>query len=122
MTDRPLRVYIAGPMTNGDGKSFNMAKINEAIETHLRLIELGYVPHCPQLTVFCELIRPGKIPYKDWLALDKHYIDDSDVVLRLEGDSVGADVECQYAKSCDKRIFYGLPSLLWLAPRPEKPK
>ncbi len=113
MTDRPLRVYIAGPMTNGDGNSFNMAKINEAIDVYLRLIEGGYLPHCPQLTVFCEFRYPTRISYDQWLALDKGYIDNSDVVLRLAGASAGADRECHYALDTGIPVVYGERELFY---------
>lgn len=112
MKDRPLRVYIAGPMTNGDGKSFNMAKIHEAIGDYVTLIKLGYVPLCPQLSVFCELLYPGQVSYSDWMTLDRSYIDTCDVVLRLPGNSVGADKECCYAEDNDKTVFYGMTQLL----------
>lgn len=107
-----VRVYIAGPMTNGTGRVFNMAKINEAITTHLTLIRLGFVPHCPQLTVFAEFLSPNMIGYMQWLELDRCYIDDCDVVLRLDGASVGADRECKYADSIGKPVVHGLTPFL----------
>lgn len=107
-----VRVYIAGPMTNGSGRFFNMAKINEAIKVYFTLIKLGFVPHCPQLTVFGEFMSPNDVSYEQWLELDRCYIDDTDVVLRIEGDSKGADRECEYARHYGKPIIYGLDSFL----------
>lgn len=107
-----VRVYIAGPMTNGSGLSFNMTKIHDAIDTYLILIKLGFVPHCPQLTVFAEFMLPNNVSYEQWLELDRCYIDDADIVLRLEGDSKGADKECEYAKHFGKPVIYGLANFL----------
>lgn len=112
MEERKLRVYIAGPMTGGTGHSFNMKKINEAIQAYFTLITLGYVPHCPHLTVFCEFMQPDRISYEQWLTLDRNYIEDSDVVLRIEGISPGSDRECDYAKSRGIPVVYGLGNFL----------
>lgn len=109
---RRLRVYIAGPMTNGTKDHFNMSKIHEAIEANFCLIENGFVPHCPHLTVFCELMNPHRISYEQWLDLDKRYIDDCDVVLRIPGDSKGADRECSYAIDHEKHVIHGLRRFL----------
>jgi len=109
---RRLRVYIAGPMTNGTKDNFNMPKIHEAIEAYFRLIEEGFVPHCPHLTVFCELMHPHRIEYEQWLELDKSYIDDADVVLRIPGASRGANRECEYARSKGVDVRSGLSYFL----------
>jgi hypothetical protein len=99
-------------MTCGTGRNFNMEKIHEAIEAHFTLIELGFVPHCPHLTVFCELMQPNRISYDQWLKLDMNYIDDSDLVLRIPGSPSGADRECEYARSKGKRVIEGLDTFL----------
>lgn len=88
-----------------------MKKINEAIRVYLILIQGGFVPHCPQLTVFADFLSPGMIDYEQWLELDRCYIDDADVVLRLEGASVGADRETAYAKSVGKPVVHSVGSL-----------
>ncbi len=105
------RVYIAGPMTNG-GRGYDMGKIHEAIRAYCQLIRRGFVPHCPQLTVFADFLEPGGVPYDEWLELDMCYIDDCDVLLRLDGDSKGADRECAYAVSIGKPIICGLGKFL----------
>ena len=106
------RVYIAGPMTNGTGNSFSMTKIHDAIEAYFQLIEAGFAPHCPHLTVFAEFMTPHRISYEQWLELDEAYIEDCDIVLRIPGPSKGADQECGYARSLGKPIYYSLDSLL----------
>ena len=106
------RVYIAAPMTNGTGRYFDIAKIHEAIEAYFVLVEAGFAPHCPQLTVFAEFMQPDRITYEQWLALDKAYIEDSDLILRITGPSTGADRECQYALHLGKPIYYSVTDLL----------
>ncbi len=114
MPKRKMRVYIAGPMTGGSRGFFNMKKIHEAIEAYFTLIEWGFVPHCPHLTVFCEFMKPDKVSYEEWLELDRSYIDDCDVVLRIEGHSPGADKECAYARSQGKPTIMGLSKFAFI--------
>ena len=104
-------VYIAGPMTNGTGNCFNMKKVHEAIDTFFKLIEAGYAPHCPHLTVFCEFMEPHRISYESWLDLDMTYVAASDVVFRITGDSSGADREVAYAVSLGIPVVYTLGEL-----------
>ncbi|KKN80422.1 hypothetical protein LCGC14_0330150 [marine sediment metagenome] len=108
---RRIRVYIAGTMTNG-GKGYDMKSITDAIKVYIKLIEMGFVPHCPQLTMFCDFVDPGRITHAQWLELDKNYIDDCDVVLRMPGESVGADIECAYAISRVISISWGIDEFL----------
>jgi hypothetical protein len=117
---RALRVYIAGPMTNG-GTGYAMPKVKEGIEAYLCLIEHGFVPHCPQLTMFCDFLQPGRIPYAKWLELDHNYISDCDVVLRIPGPSKGADSECEFAKELYIPVIEGLGNFLckYKTPYPE---
>jgi len=109
---RRMRVYIAGPMTGGTKGFFNMTKIHEAIEAYVILIDHGFVPHCPHLTVFCEFMKPDLITYEQWLELDREYIDDSDTVLRIPGNSPGADRECKYAIEKGIPVVVGLDEFL----------
>ncbi len=108
---RRIRVYIAGPMTNG-GKGYDMKSVTDAIKVYLRLVELGFVPYCPQFTMFCDFLEPGRVPYESWLELDHCYIDDCDAILRMPGESKGADRECEYAEACGTPVFTGIGEFL----------
>jgi hypothetical protein len=99
-------------MTNG-GTGYSMAKVKEAIDVHLQLINLGFVPHCPQLTMFCDFLHPGRVSYEQWMELDRSYIDDCDVVLRISGPSTGADVECVYAEARGIPVVEGVANFLF---------
>jgi hypothetical protein len=108
---RKTTIYVAGPMTNGSAHHYNLAKIHEAIEVSLRLIELGYAPYCPHLSVFYELMNPNRIPYATWLELDRTYINLSDVVFRVSGPSVGADREVALARSLGIPVVHSFDEL-----------
>jgi hypothetical protein len=99
-------------MTGGNGANFNMGKINEAVDAYLKLIDLGFSPFCPQLSVFCELLQPGRISYEKWLEYDFDIIKSSDAVLRIPGVSPGADRECEYARSIGVPVYFMYDLLL----------
>lgn len=105
MKTRRRKVYIASRMTNGDGQSYAILAIRDAIILAAKLQELGYAPYCPQLTVFSESIHP--LPYESWLGLDFEWIDVCDVVLRLDNVSKGADREVDYAQKRGIPVFFG---------------
>jgi len=82
-----LKVYIAGPYTKGD-VAVNVAN---AIVVADELMTAGYTPYCPHLSHFQHLLEPR--PYEDWIALDIEWVRVCDFVLRLPGESAGADGE-----------------------------
>lgn len=45
-------------------------------------------------------------PYQDWIKIDLEWVKKCDCLLRLEGESKGADGEVELAKSLNKPIFY----------------
>jgi hypothetical protein len=47
-----------------------------------------------------------------WLDYDKHWLESCDCVLRLPGDSKGADQEMQWAIEMDKPVYLDIESLL----------
>jgi hypothetical protein len=61
------------------------------------------VPFLPQLSVLAEMIAP--LPYDDWLAYDLEVIDHCAALVRLPGESPGADGEVAYAKIMEIPVF-----------------
>jgi hypothetical protein len=100
------RVYVAGPYSGGD----TVANINRAIFNGDWLLSLGYVPFIPHLTGFWHLIHPHK--YEDWLAYDMAWLRMCDAILRLPGESPGADREEQEAMRIGIPVFLSVPELI----------
>jgi len=50
--------------------------------------------------------------YQFWTALDMEWVRRCDAVLRLPGDSRGADAEVKLAKECGIPVFYSINELL----------
>lgn len=84
-------VYVAGPYTKGDVA----VNVRNAIEAANRLADDGWTPFVPHLTHFWHLVCPR--PYEFWCELDNHFLQFCDLILRLPGESAGADREVKLA-------------------------
>lgn len=95
------RVYLSGPITKGNGTR-NFATAAEA--QRLLMMEGAAV-----LNPMLSMMHPDakNIPWETWIASDLPWVEVADMVIRLPGESKGADAECQHA---DK---HGIP--VWRA-------
>ena len=100
------RVYIAGPYSNGDVA----AHVRNAYEVANRLLDCGLAAFVPHHTHFWHLMFPR--PYDEWLKLDLAFLPCCDAVLRLHGESPGADGEVQEARSLGIPVFDNVADLL----------
>ncbi|MFH0938225.1 MAG: DUF4406 domain-containing protein [Planctomycetota bacterium] len=100
------KVYIAAPYTHGDA----VLNVRKAIETADELAIRGFTPFVPHLTHFWHLVLPHKIKF--WYALDNEWLAACDVVLRLPGESFGANAEVQLAWALGKRVYFGMDELI----------
>jgi len=105
MKDKVIRVYIAGPYTKGD----MLENVRKAILMGTELFKMGFAPYVPHLTHFWGFLTP--MAYEDWLRLDNYWLEVSDVVLRLPGESNGADKEVELANELMIPVFYSVDDL-----------
>jgi hypothetical protein len=99
-------IYIASPYTKGD-----VAKnVRSQIDTADRLAMLGFLPRWPLASHFWHMIHPHD--YQFWIDLDMQEIPRCDALLRLSGESAGADREVQRAIDFDIPVFYSIDDLL----------
>ena len=105
-------VYIAGPMTNGGTLSPKAtdAHVRVAMKTAADLMEVGFAPICPQLTHFLQELYPQ--PYERWMECDIPLVNVADCVLRLKGQSKGADRECLFAIDNGIPVYTSLKDLI----------
>ena len=94
-----MRIYIAGPYTQGDVA----ANVNAAITAAEILAQRGHSPYVPHLTHFWHLIYPHR--KEDWLNLDRVWLSQCEAVLRLPGESEGADIEVELAKRLGLPVY-----------------
>lgn len=92
-------VYVAGPLTGGD-QDLNL---RAAIHAASILRREGFIPFVPHLCRTWHLVEPAS--YEEWMRYDFAWVERCDAVVRLEGDSPGADREVELARSL------GLPVL-----------
>lgn len=99
-------IYIASPYTIGDVA----ANVHVQMEAAHRIMDMGHAPITPLLFHFLHIHRQR--PAEDWLAIDHAIIRRVDVLLRLPGESKGADGEVALAQKNKIPVAFG-----WLALR-----
>lgn len=101
------RVYVASPYTLG-GVEQNIAT---SISCGSRLAESGLcIPILPLLCHLWELHDPKS--YEFWIEYTKWLLVGCDVVLRLPGESRGADGEVALALELGMRVFFDVDALI----------
>ena len=100
------RVYVAGPYSRGDVAQ----NVRNAYNAASRLADAGCAPFVPHHTHFWQLMFPRS--YEEWLRLDLAFLSCCDAVLRLPGESAGADGEVDQARRLGIPVFVELDRLL----------
>ena len=105
-------VYIAAPYTHPDPVVNTHQVVRVANE--LAAVE-GYIPFVPHLTLFWHFLYPHEIDF--WYKYDLAWLEKCDCLLRLPGESSGADAEVEYAKKLGIPVFFDLSYFLNTAPQ-----
>lgn len=93
-------IYVAGPISKGVRDSVRLACKAQVI-----LFEWGAVPFIPQLSHFADFIEPQDVDF--WLGLDATLLRDHvDALVRLPGESAGADAEVNFMRALDRPVFF----------------
>jgi len=94
-------VYIAGPITKPDP----IANTNQAVlisdDLYSRKVCVPLIPH---MNIVWHLITPHPNAY--WYEYDLHLLKRCDALLRLHGESVGADLEIVAAELSKIPVFH----------------
>lgn len=99
-------VYIAGPYTKGDV----VKNVRRVVLVADRLRDVGFVPFVPHLTFVWHLVSPHEIDF--WYQYDLAWLEKCDCLLRLEGESSGADNEVRFAEEHNIPVYYDVDTLL----------
>lgn len=127
-----LRIFISGPITRGD----LAANVNQATDAFVALAKAGLAPFCPHWSVYSGRAEweitgtyepglwrksrvvaiasplPNDLTHMDWLAVDLPWVEVSDAVLRLPGESEGADREVAHAKKFGILVFHSVAAII----------
>jgi Domain of unknown function (DUF4406) len=98
------KVYIAGPYSQDPVQGTRTAMVTWAM-----LWYEGFTPVCPHWTMFQHFLTP--MPYETWLEYDREFVPICDAVLRLQGESSGADQEVALAKELGIPVFMNIEDL-----------
>ena len=101
-----IKVYIASAYTNGDVA----VNVKAQIDAFAELMDAGFAPFAPLYFHFQHMAHPRE--YHKWLELDFEWIPVCDCLLRLPGESSGADKETQLAIKLGKPVFHSIQALI----------
>lgn len=96
---RRPKIYVAGPYSKPDPEANTL----RAMAVWDELWGAGYAPFCPHWSHFQHQRFPRS--YEDWMAADQVWLDVCDAVLRLPGESAGADREVERASGLGIPVF-----------------
>lgn len=106
MNKKKKHIYIASPYTKGD----QFCNVQKQIDCANKLIDMGYIPFSPLLMsvyLHAQIEREWEI----WMEIDYAWVERCDGLIRLEGESKGADAEVEYAKKIGIPVFYDIDAI-----------
>jgi hypothetical protein len=98
-------IYIASPYTMGD----TAENVSVQIKAAHRILDMGHCPIAPLLSHFLHIHRQR--PYEDWIEMDFALLKKADLLLRLPGESAGADNEVEEAVRLGIPVAFGWTAL-----------
>lgn len=99
-----IKVYVAGPYTIAP-----LENTLTAIDAADRLLSLGYAPFIPHLSHFWD--ERHTHDYPTWIDWCLEWVKCCDAILRLPGESKGADIETELAAAIDIPVFESIEDL-----------
>jgi len=106
MTKRKHKVYIASPYSIGDAGD----NVRLQMETYAELVQYGFAPMAPLWSHFQHIFKPET--WETWMEIDEAWVKVSDFLLRIGGESKGADIEVAWAKENNIPVFYNTKDLI----------
>ena len=103
---RKVKVYIASPYTIGD----QLENVNVQMDMYSKLVDLGFLPFAPLYSHYIHERNPK--PYDVWIEIDYAWVKSCDCVLRLPGESKGADLEVKKSNEMGHPVFYSVEELV----------
>ncbi len=105
MENRP-KVYVSGPISLGD----HVKNIRMGIDAGEELYQNGFIPYIPHTDFLWGLVYEHS--WEGWMDIDLEWVKACDALLRLPGESRGADWEVEVATQLLKPVAYSVPQLI----------
>lgn len=80
-----------------------------ACEIGDKILAKGHIPFIPHLSHFWHFLSPKS--YDEWLRIDSAIIPKCDALLRVNGESKGADMEVKLAWGLGIPVYYSLEEI-----------
>ena len=103
-------IYVAGPMT-GSGNPYG--NVHDGIVAGQTLLSVGFIPYVPHLTALWGIVYPSNT-WEQWLRLDEEWLRKCDALLRLPGESKGADREVKFCEEHGIPVRHSIDQLIEL--------
>lgn len=98
-------VFLSSPYTLGDVA----VNVRESLLMADKIEAAGFMVYAPLLSHFRHMISPHEYEY--WLDRDLEWLLRCDCVLRMPGESEGADREVRAAEICNIPVYYSIEQL-----------
>lgn len=98
-------IFVSSPYTLGDVSE----NVQRQVEMAHRLMDYGFAPIAPLLSHYLELWRSR--PWEEWMEVDLELVSRCDALLRLEGESRGADMEVAEARRLGIPVYFDFEAL-----------
>lgn len=103
MTTRKPLIYVSGPMAGAPGSSYT-GNIRLGIDVANDLERHGAHPYVPHTNALWGIVYPGK-DYKTIIERDLAFVEACDALVRIPGESKGADEEVAHARKLGIPVF-----------------
>ncbi len=99
-------VFISGPYAHPDPVENTRNACLAAEEVRAA----GFTPYLPHRMMLWQFVSPHPVEY--WYELDLEWLGKCDALVRLPGDSTGADREVAFAQEKGIPVFYNMDALI----------
>ena len=101
-----IKIFVSSPYTKGDAAE----NVRVQLDAFKFLLSEGFMPFAPLLLHFYAIVHP--ISYDDCMTYCFEWLESCDYLLRLDGESRGADMEVAKARELGIPVFYSFCELL----------
>ncbi len=99
---RRLRVYVAGPISQGD----TWENIQRGLRWGRQMLRDGLAPYVPHLDAYLTLAPTDDDAWQPMLEWDLEWVAASEALFRITGPSKGAELEIDVAKLLRIPVWY----------------